>query len=462
MIPQQGTHVETVVVGAGFAGLSAAVRLATHGLRVLVLEARSRLGGRATSFPDRETGAPVDNGQHVLLGCYRETFRFLGSIAALDHVRLDPQLGVTMIDLAGVRTRLSCPPLPSPFHALAGIFDWDALTWRDRLAFLKMAAPLRLARRQLRPRSTVIAASPGETVEHWLVRHGQTARMREMLWHPLALAVLNQPAELAAAPTFARVLAEMFGPDPKSAAIALPNRPLSDMYAQPARHYIEAYGGWVRTGAAARVHLEAGRVTVSSADQRWAPPAVVVAVAWHALPALFQGDVTALEPMLTRAGRTQASPIVSVNLWYDRPVRALTDEAFVGLPGRRMQWAFDKSVAFGESGYVSLVSSGASDLVARTNDDLVALADAELRSALPGQRDLSLLRGSVVREPRATFSLAPGQPERPGTRTGVAGLYLAGDWVATGLPATIEGAVRSGHAAADAVLDDRRAAEVRS
>src|SRR3954463_2172427 len=111
---------DVIVIGAGFAGLSAAVRLAGKGARVLVLEARSRLGGRATAFADRETGELVDNGQHILLGCYDETFAFLRAIGAADRVRIEPQLAVTMIDRAGRRTRLSCPSLPAPFHLAAG------------------------------------------------------------------------------------------------------------------------------------------------------------------------------------------------------------------------------------------------------------------------------------------------------------------------------------------------------
>src|SRR5205085_1289910 len=198
------------IIGAGCAGLSAAVRMTKNGARVLVLEARSRLGGRATAFPDRETGELVDNGQHVLLGCYSATFDFLREMDAVDHVRVQAQLAVTMIDRAGDRSRLVCPPLPAPFHIVAGVMDWDALTWRDKLSALRMATPLGIARRQLAG-ATDIAASPGETVDAWLVRNGQTERMREMLWHPLALAALNQQADIAAAPPFARVMAEMFG-----------------------------------------------------------------------------------------------------------------------------------------------------------------------------------------------------------------------------------------------------------
>src|SRR3954465_3721256 len=125
---------DVVVVGAGFAGLSAAARLSGRGARVLVLEARSRLGGRATAFADRETGQLVDNGQHILMGCYTGTLAFLRDIGAQDNVRVDPQLAVTMIDRAGRRTRLSCPALPAPLHLAAGVLEWEALSWRHPLA----------------------------------------------------------------------------------------------------------------------------------------------------------------------------------------------------------------------------------------------------------------------------------------------------------------------------------------
>jgi zeta-carotene desaturase len=145
-----------------------------------------------------------------------------------------------------------------------------------------------------------------------------------------------------------------------------------------------------------------------------------------------------------------SSPIITVNLWFDRPV---LDVPFVGLPGRAMQWVFDKSVMFGDgASHLSLVSSGASPLVERTNEALIAAAHQELLEALPGIRPARLLRATVIREPKATFSLAPGQPPRPETRTPVRGLFLAGDWLDTGLPATIESAVRSGHLAADLAL----------
>jgi hydroxysqualene dehydroxylase len=442
---------DIVVVGAGFAGLSAAVRLTRAGARVLVVEARARLGGRATAFPDRETGQLVDNGQHVLLGCYADTFAFLREIDAIDRVRAESQLAVTMIDRAGRRTRLVCPALPPPLHLLAGVIDWDALAWRDRWSVLGMAAPLKIAHRELRPGATLRAASPGETVDGWLVRNGQTPRVREMLWDPLALAALNQPPDHAAAPVFARVLAEMFGSDPRAAAIVLPARPLHLMYAEPSRDYIERRGGEVRTGATAILRIEDDRViAVEAGGERWSPAAVVSAVPWFALADMFEGVPRALESVLDAARRMAASPIVTVNLWFDR---AVIDEPFIGLPGRTMQWVFDKRpVLGGETSPLSLVSSGAEAIVRMSNEALIAMAHEEMLDALPESRVARVARAAVIREPRATFSLAPGQPARPSTETGVRGLLLAGDWIDTGLPATIESAVRSGHRAAEAAL----------
>jgi squalene-associated FAD-dependent desaturase len=443
------TTYDAIVVGAGCAGLSAAVRLTRDGARVLVLEARGRLGGRATAFPDRETGELVDNGQHVLLGCYRETWAFLRDINAESHVRIQPQLAVTMIDRDGQRTRLDCSGMPAPIHLLAGLFDWPALSWADRWGALGMAGAIRTARREARGDHRRHAASPGETVEAFLVRNGQTPRLREMLWDPLALAALNQPPSVASAPPFARVLGEMFGSDPRDAAIALPTRPLDAMYATPARAYIEARGGQVITGAAATVQIHGGRVAaVTAGAESWNAPVVISAVPWFALPELFDGDVAPLAPLVDAARRTSACPIVTVNLWFDRPI---LDEPFVGLPGRVMQWVFDKRLVVGDAAsHLTLVSSGANDVVGRSNADLIELALGELTSAIPPAAAAQVLNATVVREPRATFSLAPGQPGRPPTTTAVSGLLLAGDWVDTGLPATIEGAVRSGHWAANA------------
>ena len=442
-----------VIIGAGFAGLSAATSLAQRGRRVVVLDARPQLGGRATAFTDRGTGELVDNGQHVLFGCYRETFDFLRRVGAMDNVRVQPSLTVPYIDGTGRRSVLRCPTLPSPLHLLAGVLDWDAIPWRDRLTVFRLAAPLQSARREL-TRTGSVAANPAGTVSDWLAAHRQGRKLRAWLWEPLAVAALNQSPEVASASPFVRVLAEMFGPDPGAAALVLPNRPLHDMYAEPARRFIEARGGEVRLNALSRILIEDGRVRgVDVRGERIPATQVLSAVAWFDLGRLFAGSLpAALGSVVTAATAMESMAIVTVNLWYDR---AVMDEAFVGLPGRETQWVFDKRYAFGaDTSHLSTISSGAARLARLGNEDIIALADRDVRESLPRAKSARLTRATAVREKQATFSLAPGQPARPGVRTAVPGLYLAGDWIDTGLPGTIESAVISGHRAADAIAHE--------
>jgi zeta-carotene desaturase len=455
---------DVIVIGAGFAGLSAAVRLAAAGRRVLVLEARGRLGGRATAFDDRETGHRVDNGQHVLAGAYHETFAFLDAIGARDRVALQDRLDVAFIDREGRHSRLTCPDLPAPWHLAAGAMRWSGVGWRDRLALRHVSAALKPG-----------AAPPpdDETVAAWLVRLGQTPRMVEMLWEPLAVAALNQRIDQARAAPFVHVLARMFTGAARDAALGLTATPLDAMYAEPARTFLEARGSEVRLNALARVVVGRGGVEAVTVRGETLPAAsaVIAAVPWFGLATLFRDDDGVLAPILAAAAGTAASPIVTVNLWYDRDV---LPEAFLGLPGRTMQWVFDtgrirknrttagkttpgSSGALGLSAdaHLSLVSSGAEAVLRQANDELIPLARGELEAAVPAAAEARLLRATVVREPQASFSLAPGQPDRPGTRTPAPGLLLAGDWIDTGLPATIESAVVSGHRAADDILSGR-------
>lgn len=441
---------DAIVIGAGFAGLSAATALAERGARVLVLEARPTLGGRATAFTDPATGERVDNGQHVLFGCYDETFRFLRRIGAAANVHVHEHLQVDFVDRAGRASRLACPRLPAPLNLLVGVMRWQALDWRDRLAVLRMRGAIPTGggftpRQAGCSHPTAHEGPPYErgTVRDWLYRQGQTPRLVELLWEPLAVAALNQPIDTAAAAPFLQVLGRMFTGHARNAAPALAVKPLDEAYAVPARVYLERRGSAIRTGATARIrlpHVVAGNDTLSAS-------VIICAAPWYALASIFPDAPAVIRPVLDRASRTAASPIVTVNLWFDRVV---TDSMFVGLPGRTMQWVFDKRTLFGEqASHLSVVSSGARAVVARSNQELIELAVREVTAALPAARAAAVVRAVVVREKRATFSVAPGQPPRPSTDTGIPGLFLAGDWIDTGLPATIEGAVVSGHMAAD-------------
>jgi squalene-associated FAD-dependent desaturase len=420
-----------------------------------VLDARPQLGGRATAFTDRATGELVDNGQHVLFGCYRETLAFLARIGAEHNVRRQERLTVPYLDHAGRRSELRCPPLPSPLHLLAAVLLWNALPWGDRLSICRIARPLRAARRALVETGRV-RLDGHASVSDWLRQYRQGKMLTAWLWEPLAVAALNQAPDEALAAPFVRVLAEMFGPDGSAAAMVLPTRPLHLMYAEPARAFIERRGGEVRTRALARVIASDSGVEAvdirGERSQLVKTPRVVSAVPWFAMRTLFANRTPSpLVDVVDAAGRMTSKTIVTVNLWYDRQVM---DEPFVGLPGRAMQWVFDKRLAFGsESSHLSLVASGADALAAEDAASLVARAAREVEAAIVGARGATLLRGTAVREKHATFSLAAGQPARPGTRTGLNGFFLAGDWIDTGLPGTIESAVVSGRMAAQAILD---------
>jgi hydroxysqualene dehydroxylase len=432
---------EVVVIGGGFAGLSAATRLAERGTRVLVLEARARLGGRATAFIDRETGETVDNGQHVMFGCYRDTLAWLRLIGAEQNVQIQPSLEVPFISPGGERSVLRCPEWPAPLHLLGGILRWSALPIGDRLSALRLAPAI------LRARAGT-SADGQVSVLSWLQTHGQSDRLIAALWEPLAVAALNQPISEATAAPFIRVLSEMFGRDPRAAALVLPVKPLDQTYADPARIFLESRGGEVRTDALARVRLTStGPHTVEIRGYSVRAATVISAVPWHAMRNLFPDPPAALHRLIDSAATMTSMPIATVNLWYDRVVM---DEPFVGLSGRTVQWIFDKRRVFGESSsHLSLVVSAAGSVAPLSRDELVTLAARDVAEALPRARGAALVRATVVREKQATFSLAAAEPARPANRTPIPGLFLAGDWTDTGLPSTIESAVLSGRRAAE-------------
>ena len=446
---------DAVVIGGGCAGFSTATLLSEQGARVLVLEARPGLGGRASAFTDPSTGERVDNGQHILMGCYYDTLAFLNRIGAGDRVKWQSSLQVPMIDRAGHQSVLSLPALPSPFNLVAGVIAWEALSWREKLSVLRIGSLVsgKTANHGRQSDGRQAAGQP-DTVRDWLRRNGQAARVCELFWEPLALAALNQSIDQAEASHFSRVLERVFGPDPAGAALVLPGVPLDQLYAEPARLWLQNRGSEVRVNAPAKVLIEGGRVTgVRVRDQRIDAPIVISTVPWFAFGGVFDTPPAVLARTVENASALASLPIVTVNLWFDR---AIMQEPLVGLPGRDFQWVFDRRALIGgATSHLSLISSGAETIVAKSNDELTTIALAEIREALPAARSATLRKAVAVREKRSTFSLAHDAPPRPETRTAIEGLFLAGDWIDTGLPATIESAVISGRLAASAIANDQ-------
>jgi squalene-associated FAD-dependent desaturase len=444
---------DALVIGGGLAGLAAAVDLAGAGAKVTLIEARPHLGGRAFSFVDRATGDVVDNGQHLMMGCYHHAFRFLELIGSFDLLAFQPALHLTFLEAGREPLTLHCPPWPAPWGLLAGLGRMPGLSLGDRLRMLAVGCDLL---------SPIPRWRDKLTVEAWLSALGQTAGVRRVLWDPLTLATLNESPAVAGAEHLATVLRRAF----LDSRLVLPRVGLSQLYTEQARAFIEARGGQVRlrTGA---VGLQIGGGRVSGVRLRGGEllraGSVISAIPYDALARLILPQV--LEP----AGGLKLfrpSPIISIHLWLDRAVTGLE---FAGLLGTEVQWLFNKRLIwqgrggyadfrslrdFGSLGdYLSLVISSAGELLGLRRENLVEMALRELRELLPGARQATLRHALVVKERAATFSPTAGCAQyRPGPRTPLENLFLAGDWTATGLPASIEGAVQSGQTCAALVL----------
>ena len=440
-MPLVNRHV--VVIGGGFAGLRAAVTLADAGVRVTVLESRNGLGGRARSFTDPATGEVVDNGQHLFLGGYHRTLAFLERLGTRGRIRFQERLKVSFVRPGGAVSVLDCPEARAPGHLFLGMLRLSGIPILDRLSLW------RVWRETGRP-------GPEETVERWLTRLGQGARSRAAFWDPFVLAALNERPEIASASGLKRVLSTLMNEPWPNSRLGMATVGLSDLYTEAARRLIEQSGGSIQVNRpAARLQVQAGRVEgVRLADgTRIDADAVISAVPPAAFLRLLPEGIPECEELARPLRRFMSSPILSVNLWLDRPV---TGELFVALIGCRFQWLFNKQailrLAGIPAGYVSLILSAARDCLDRPNEELIQMALEDLRACFPQETGPNLVRAQVVREREATVSLTPEtEPLRPGPRANLRDLFLAGDWTATGLPATIESAVVSGESAAAAI-----------
>jgi squalene-associated FAD-dependent desaturase len=438
---------EVLIVGGGFAGLAAGVELAGAGRPVRLLEQKPHLGGRALSFVEPTTGSVVDNGQHLLMGCYHQALRFLESIGTLDRVTLQPRLRMQFLERPGRLTTLECPALPAPWHLLLGVLRSDSFSWPEKREIFRLGWALRGAEDS---RQGIDRLS----VEEWLSALGQSEKLRRNFWDLLSIAALNEDSRRAAAVLFKRVVRLALFTSPADSRLAIPRVGLSECYTEAAASYIRARGGRVELGRNVTGFVVAEGVCegVQLADgEKVGAATVVSAVPWFELVKLLPGDLLRSERYFSNILALRPAPIISINLWFDRPV---TDLDFVGLRGTTVQWLFNKGKILGSGeNYVSLVLSGAHAHVGRPKEELLAVAWRELGELVPAAREAKLAHSLVIKERFATFSPCVGvEAVRPAAQTPVSGLYLAGDWTATGLPATIEGAVGSGYAAARAIL----------
>jgi squalene-associated FAD-dependent desaturase len=442
-----------IVIGGGLAGLSSAVALAEAGHRVRLLEKRPHLGGRAASYV-LPGGEHVDNCQHVTLGCCTNLEDFYRRVGAADKIRFYDRLLFAAPD--GRRGAMKSFPLPPPLHMAPSFARFPLLGWADKRAIAR--ALLAIARSGGRPEDDSNDAS-GVTMLAWLQKHRQTDRAIRRFWEVVLVSALDEELDRIDARYGIDVFWKAFLSTRGGYRIGIPCVPLGALYGG-CREAIARRGGEVLLRAGVRGFQMTGN-EVTGVERENGPVETadyyVAAVPHDVLPALLPAEVMEREPVFLNLRNLRTSPITGVHLWFDRKVMT---EPFLTLLDSTTQWVFNKTQLYGggmepEGQYLQLVISASYSLVPRSRQEIIELCLNELREVLPVIRDAALVKGTVVKETSATFSPAPGSDQwRPAQKSPLARLFLAGDWTSTGWPSTMEGAVRSGYLAAEAILSD--------
>jgi squalene-associated FAD-dependent desaturase len=442
-----------IVIGGGLAGLSAGVALAEAGWRVRMFEQRPFLGGRATSYvlPD---GEHVDNCQHVTLGCCTNLDDFYRRVGSAGKIRFFDRL--LFQDLQGRRGVMKAGLLPAPLHMTGSFLGFAPLTFADKRSIA--SAMLDILRGK--GRTADLDEAGGISMMEWLRRRKQTPGAIERFWRVVLVSALDEELDRTDARFGVDVLWKGFLSNRTGYRMGVPVVPLAELY-DGCKAEIERRGGEVSLRMPMRaIHFRDGAVTSVEFDggRQEAADAYVFTVPHEALEELLPAEIKQEEPALAHLEKIRVSPITGVHFWFDREVM---QEPFVTLLETTTQWIFNKTALYGgENGgirekgqYLQLVISASYELLQKPRQEIIDLCLAEVRQAMPAAREANLLKATVIKEAAATFSPQPGVDRwRPIQQTSIRRMFLAGDWTATGWPATMEGAVRSGYLAAEAVL----------
>jgi squalene-associated FAD-dependent desaturase len=435
---------QVVIIGAGLAGLAAAVRLAERGFHVSILESRGRAGGRASSFSDAASGQLVDTCQHVSMGCCTNLDHFCRAVGI--HHLLEPQPWLYFMTPDRRVSRFGADRLPAPLHLARSFLRAHHLTPAEKL---RIAWGLAWLRRTPEDSEDVPFAD-------WLARHRQTPGTVARFWGLVLTSALNEIPERIGLRYARKVFVDGFLRHPRGFQVELPRVPLGQLYGDELRAWLEQHGVRLLLGQGVRRMQVSGREIQelelrdgSTMKGNW----YVAAVPFDRLLGLLPAELIEAEPYFGNLRRLDTSPITSVHVWYDRPVVDLPHVVLVDCVG---QWVFNRGeVAAGEH-YLQVVVSAARQFRGLGHEEVQRRVLAELAHLFPRAAAANVLRARVVTEHAATFSAVPGVDRwRPAQASPLSNLLVAGDWTATGWPATMEGAVRSGYLAAEALLARR-------
>ena len=435
-------HPPTVAIaGGGLAGLATGCALAEAGFRVSLFERRPYLGGRASSYQHPGTGEIVDNCQHVLLGCCTNLLDFYRRAGVQSKIRWYERL--TFLEPGGRASVIAPSALPAPLHTAPAFLRAECLNFRDKLAIGRAMAAL----------APSIPPDRGESFLDWLKGHGQTEQAIERFWKTILVSALNEDLDQVSVPSAAKVVRESFLKSAAAGRMGIPTVPLTDLYGTTG-DYIRARGGEIQFRAGVEsFRTEAFGVSVMTNGQEQKFDYLVLAVPFDVLGRILP-DTASAAPLAAALGQFSTSPITGIHLWFDRQISDL-DHAV--LLDRTIQWMFHKSRLIdarenGSGSYVELVVSCSRSLIEKSKAEIVEMAVKEAQEFFPAAREAKLLKSTVIKEVNATYSPRPGIDQyRPKPETAWPRVFLAGDWTATGWPATMEGAVRSGYLAAEAL-----------
>jgi zeta-carotene desaturase len=430
------------IIGAGVAGMSAACALAEAGLRVNLVERRGYLGGRASSYLHPGVNEVIDNCQHALIGAYTNLMGFYRRIGVAGKIHWTTDM--TMIEPGGRRSQLGPSFLPAPLHGLPKLLTAHAFSLADKFALSRAFAAM------MRP----IPENSTENLAQWLARHGQTPGAINRFWRLVLASALNSDLDQISVNYAAMVIRGLFMNSPEAGSMGMSTVPLSQLYTGVA-NYLEARGGRVLLNSSVEAAHWDDSTAQWTVDTRTGPiesDFVLLSLPFEAtaklLPALPPANGAAV--LAAQIERHEHWPICSVHLWFDRPI---TDLEHAVLLDREIHWMYNQSLLQNRPGnYIELVVSATRAFAALPREAAIDQALRELAEFFPLVKQAKLQKVALIKEVRATFGVPPGiDANRPGAISPWPNLFLAGDWVQTGWPSTMESAARSGHLGAEAL-----------
>ncbi len=443
---------DVVVIGGGLSGLATALELSNSGADVILCEQNNHLGGRTYSFIDKTTGDVVDNGQHLLVGAYHNTIKYLELIGTRHLIsshkqsRLHfhhPTLGIHTFEIDN---------LPKPFDFTLAMLKFKILPMSDRRKLLRVGLELNSWDNTLTNKLSRLS------VAEWLSTLGQSEKSRKYFWYPLVLSIMNETPEKASALLFARSLKQTFLERKSDSAILIPKVGQTELYVINVIEMLKKNGVKILTGTPVNsLLIDNSKIVGVDGGLKIKSKYVVSAIPHWKLLNLLPQELLKNE-RFSVLEFFESSPIISVHLWYEKEVFTNTSMhiEFMGLIERNLQWIFNRRRLFGEEGkrgdYISAVISAAYDYIDLSKEKIIEIAKNELQEIFPSTKQIKVRHSLVIKERRATFSATNRVEQfRPGPETHIDNFFLAGDWTNTGLPATIEGAISSGFKCAELI-----------